>query len=779
MGPAPGIDVPEVPKKADKPAPPLPPPGSLAKFKRRDQLSAEELRKQLAGAPEIGLERSSLASLVWEHKAQQEEGLSNFGTPNLAPTPLYDVYPGVKGLSMRRGREAQLDSRRAATLDALSRKLRVYVAQLAPADRNGKRAGAAELRAVMYHEMRGRKPEWLRPEAIPVVMQMLTHEDVVLRHLLIEILSEINHPASTAALAQRAICDLDADLRAFAIEQLKRRPSDDYREVLLRALRHPLPMMADHSAEALVALGLRDVVPSLVVMLKEPDPAAPYAGKDGRLLVREVVRTNHLANCLLCHPPSVTYTDPVPGVVPNARWLYPVVSTSPVLVARTAVVNSTVGMVRGRRVPQTVVTPSGPPQPITPSSPSSPASGNTSASGAGASVTSSQAQQVISFVNSRTSQTTSNGSTQQTGCHDYTAFAGLLNNVTVPSTPPTPGKTAAPKNSTNPQSTNASPKSGQVNLPNGVASKGGQPKQTNAVASKGGTPGPAPAAVRTTGGGPRTTTSTRFATVPTRGVGVRQTPIVQTAIVPRTDVTVVNLPLVVRGDVTYLRQDFSVAQEVTDPNDPKTVLHMRFDYLVRTRRATAEEIKTAKEAEPGRTYPQREAVLFALRELTGQDVGPTPDDWQRRYPDAALDSRAERLAAELVRTEGTDRQLILTRFRDGKGPLYTDALAAAIARLTGKERAQTRTVLVERLTRMTAATLRNKLEEESSEIRRAAVLACAQKEDPSHVPDLVQRLDDTDEAVVRAAEEALGALTGKDFATAEQWREWWQKQDAE
>ena len=60
-------------------------------------------------------------------------------------------------------------------------------------------------------------------------------------------------------------------------------------------------------------------------------------------------------------------------------------------------------------------------------------------------------------------------------------------------------------------------------------------------------------------------------------------------------------------------------------------------------------------------------------------------------------------------------------------------------------------MLVERLTCMTAATLRNKLEEESPELRRAAVLACAAKDDSAYVPDLMQRLDDTDEAVVRAA----------------------------
>ena len=29
------------------------------------------------------------------------------------------------------------------------------------------------------------------------------------------------------------------------------------------------------------------------------------------------------------------------------------------------------------------------------------------------------------------------------------------------------------------------------------------------------------------------------------------------------------------------------------------------------------------------TYPQREAVLFALRELTGEDLGRSSSDWQR------------------------------------------------------------------------------------------------------------------------------------------------------
>ncbi len=71
----------------------------------------------------------------------------------------------------------------------------------------------------------------------------------------------------------------------------------------------------------------------------------------------------------------------------------------------------------------------------------------------------------------------------------------------------------------------------------------------------------------------------------------------------------------VRADVTYLRQDFSVPQPVARPGNWPT--YQRYDYLVRTRYPTREEL--AKE--PPATYPQREAVRWALREL-GAAAGP-------------------------------------------------------------------------------------------------------------------------------------------------------------
>jgi hypothetical protein len=89
--------------------------------------------------------------------------------------------------------------------------------------------------------------------------------------------------------------------------------------------------------------------------------------------------------------------------------------------------------------------------------------------------------------------------------------------------------------------------------------------------------------------------------------------------------------ILVRVDVTYLRQDFSVRQPVADSNPWPEM--QRFDYLVRTRVLTAEEADTYRakfdRAEPDRPSPYRRAVLAALRDLTGRDTEPTAAAWRR------------------------------------------------------------------------------------------------------------------------------------------------------
>jgi hypothetical protein len=344
----------------------------------------------------------------------------------------------------------------------------------------------------------------------------------------------------------------------------------------------------------------------------------------------------------------------------------------------------------------------------------------------------SPSQQLVSRINGITSQRTSTGTTQQTGCHDYSADSGIVPNVTVPSTAPSSGSRPPVRRR--------------------PASQFSRPVAQRPVNGTPGTPGAPPL--------PRLTS--------------RPQPVLQE------NVTIVSLPVLVRGDVTYLRQDFSVVQPVPSvANGQPTSVDMRFDYFVRLRRATAEEVKPTLQTAPRPSYDQREAALFALRELTGQDAGSTTEAWQRLYPDAETDGQAQRLAGDLVRAKGDARQQALERLRDGKGAVYTEALAAAVGRLSDESQEKVRDALVQRLTRMTAATLRNKLSEESPEVRRAAALACARKEDPAHVPDLLERLDDTDAAVARSARQALSVLTGEEFKTSQQWKEWWQKQATE
>ncbi|HEV3438418.1 MAG TPA: hypothetical protein VG122_13730 [Gemmata sp.] len=89
--------------------------------------------------------------------------------------------------------------------------------------------------------------------------------------------------------------------------------------------------------------------------------------------------------------------------------------------------------------------------------------------------------------------------------------------------------------------------------------------------------------------------------------------------------------LMIRIDVTYLRQDFSAMLAVGDAHPWPEM--QRFDFLVRERKLTSDEANeykaklTPKEA--GVLSPYHRAALAALRELTGKDTAPTADAWQK------------------------------------------------------------------------------------------------------------------------------------------------------
>ena len=89
--------------------------------------------------------------------------------------------------------------------------------------------------------------------------------------------------------------------------------------------------------------------------------------------------------------------------------------------------------------------------------------------------------------------------------------------------------------------------------------------------------------------------------------------------------------IVVRLDMTYLRQDFSMMMPVSDAHPWPEM--QRFDFLVRTRTLTPAEAKAFEECcedpEPGRLSPYHRAALYAQRELTGRDTEPTAQAWRK------------------------------------------------------------------------------------------------------------------------------------------------------
>ena len=85
----------------------------------------------------------------------------------------------------------------------------------------------------------------------------------------------------------------------------------------------------------------------------------------------------------------------------------------------------------------------------------------------------------------------------------------------------------------------------------------------------------------------------------------------------------------VRADTTFLKQDFSLMQPVA--NAGKWPGNQRFDYLVRARPLNPAEIRSFQALEKSgkitADYPQKEAVLFALRAMTGRDEGSSYEGW--------------------------------------------------------------------------------------------------------------------------------------------------------
>jgi hypothetical protein len=103
----------------------------------------------------------------------------------------------------------------------------------------------------------------------------------------------------------------------------------------------------------------------------------------------------------------------------------------------------------------------------------------------------------------------------------------------------------------------------------------------------------------------------------------------------------------VRADITYLRQDFSMLQSVDHPGSWSNL--QRFDFLVRTRELTEKEVsdRTPKKGvlqflEANATVVYRETIAEALRRLTGKDAPPNARAWREALDLAESDEKPMR-----------------------------------------------------------------------------------------------------------------------------------------
>jgi hypothetical protein len=286
-------------------------PGKLESVvKRRTQTTDEDLRKQLQLAPEIGLDQPG-ADLLYAPITKAGAAVKNL-PPDYGPKS-YELLtakikrPDLLFLPWLRGADSEIGKEKAEELHVLSVKLRDSLRKSVKA--GDVRPDPEALRKLLTDD------EWGTPAALPTITQMMQAENAAVRMLLIEMLAKIKGKKASVAIAKRAVFDLSAEVREKAVEALANRPAAEYTPVLYYAFRYPWAAAADHAAEAVVALQRADLTHELVKLLKEPSPNLPVKAEKGHVL-NEVVRVNHLCNCMLCHAPSLAKDDLVRGSVP-------------------------------------------------------------------------------------------------------------------------------------------------------------------------------------------------------------------------------------------------------------------------------------------------------------------------------------------------------------------------------------------------------------------------------------------------------------------------------
>jgi hypothetical protein len=305
--------------------------------KRIDVRNASDLQAALANASEVGLATSANPAVGSDLSAAAKRADA---AKKLFPGSVMVAKnrPELAGLPFRVGRETRLYDSDAQNMNDMSKQFRDAVIK----SMNGKGPPAQAPDAERLHAIlttatsRDSKDSvipwrWNQPEAVPCIQQMLQAEGTELRRMSCALLQEIDSEAATEALVKWAVFDIDSGNRAAAVEALRTRNRERVSALLMGWSRYPWARAVEHACEAMVELGMKENLPQLAAMLTTTDPDAPFEvnlpGTGGGIYRQEVVRVNHLRNCLMCHPASFKQTELVRGGVPDENSILPPATT--------------------------------------------------------------------------------------------------------------------------------------------------------------------------------------------------------------------------------------------------------------------------------------------------------------------------------------------------------------------------------------------------------------------------------------------------------------------
>jgi hypothetical protein len=232
---------------------------------------------------------------------------------------------GLRGLPLRQAKDCTKKVEDAKKAQAVSRYFRRNDRRAAsPSDPNGSPSADMLADRALVELLENNCAKYGVDE-VAILVQMFQVNGSPVRMQLVKLLDGCKDERASVLLAERALFDLSEEVRQAAIAALKKRLRADYRRTLLNGFGHPWPQVAKHAAEALAALQDLDAAPKLAALLDNPDPAGPICNDEGKWVVKEMVRINHLRNCVLCHAPSSDEKDPMRSPIPSPSEKLPVV----------------------------------------------------------------------------------------------------------------------------------------------------------------------------------------------------------------------------------------------------------------------------------------------------------------------------------------------------------------------------------------------------------------------------------------------------------------------